>query len=174
MQNLQNLSIRELESLLLEELDNVRKAEEHFQKKKVELALNFKRIDPKVNKISTTIDLTHTNESIKAELIRRIMAARNEVKRINALTAKMGSIPFSEFEQTFNAELTESKVVQILRNLHATDEEINDMLQILRGDEDYEEIRDAYNTYQIDKIIEEGGEVIPEEEAIDFFANRQQ
>ena len=86
----------------------------------------------------------------------------------------MGSIPFSEFEKTFGAELTDSRVVQILRNLHATDEEINDMLQILRGDEDYEEIRDAYNTYQVDKIIEEGGEVIPEEEAVDFFANRQQ
>lgn len=174
MDKLQSLSIRDLESILLEELDNVRKAEERFQKKKVELALNFKRIDPKVNKISTTIDLTHTNESIKADLIRRIMAARNEAKRIDMLTLRMGQIPFSEFEQTFSAELTDSRIVQILRNLHATDEEINDMLQILRGDEDYEEIRDAYNTYQVDKIIEEGGEVIPEEEAIDFFANRQQ
>ncbi len=174
MENLQSLSIRELEALLLEELNNIKAAQERFNKKKIELALNFKRIDPKVEKISTLIDLAHTNEMVKANLIRRIMAARAQVKRIDALTLKMGSIPFSEFERTFSAELTDSRVVQILRNLHATDDEINDMLQILRGDEDYEEIRDAYNTYQVDKIIEEGGEVIPEEEAIDFFANRQQ
>lgn len=174
MENLQSLSIRELEALLLEELNNIKAAQERFNKKKIELALNFKRIDPKVEKISTLIDLAHTNEMVKANLIRRIMAARAQVKRIDALTLKMGSIPFSEFERTFSAELTDSRVIQILRNLHATDDEINDMLQILRGDEDYEEIRDAYNTYQVDKIIEEGGEVIPEEEAIDFFANRQQ
>lgn len=174
MENLKSLSIRELEALLLEELNNIKAAQERFNKKKIELALNFKRIDPKVEKISTLIDLAHTNEMVKANLIRRIMAARAQVKRIDALTLKMGSIPFSEFERTFSAELTDSRVVQILRNLHATDDEINDMLQILRGDEDYEEIRDAYNTYQVDKIIEEGGEVIPEEEAIDFFANRQQ
>lgn len=174
MENLQSLSIRELEALLLEELNNIKAAQERFNKKKIELALNFKRIDPKVEKISTLIDLAHTNEMVKANLIRRINAARAQVKRIDALTLKMGSIPFSEFERTFSAELTDSRVVQILRNLHATDDEINDMLQILRGDEDYEEIRDAYNTYQVDKIIEEGGEVIPEEEAIDFFANRQQ
>lgn len=174
MENLQSLSIKELEALLFKELDNVKKAQERFNKKKIELSLNFKRIDPKIEKISTLIDLAHTHESIKADLIRRIMAARAQVKRIDALTLKMGSIPFREFEQTFSAQLTDSRVVQILRNLHATDEEINDMLQILRGDEDYEEIRDAYNTYQVDKIIEEGGEVIPEEEAIDFFTNRQQ
>lgn len=174
MENLQSLSIRELEALLLEELNNVKAAQERFNKKKIELSLNFKRIDPKIEKISTLIDLAHTNEVVKANLIKRIMAARAQVKRIDALTSKMGSIPFSEFEKTFGAELTDSRVVQILRNLHATDEEINDMLQILRGDEDYEEIRDAYNTYQVDKIIEEGGEVIPEEEAVDFFANRQQ
>lgn len=174
MENLEKLSVRELETLLLQELNNVEKAKSRFNSKKVELSLNFKRIDPKVTKISTLIDLTYSNEAIKSNLIKRIMTAREEVKRIDALTFKMGSIPFNEFERTFSAELTDSRVVQILRNLHATDEEIDYMLQILRGDEAYEEIRDAYNTYQVDKIIEEGGEVIPEEEAVDFFANRQQ
>lgn len=174
MPQLQSLSIRELKDILLEELHQVEEAKRAFQKKKVDLLLNYKKIDVKAVKISTTIDFSLAKESIKQDLINRIAKARQQVESIKSITAKLGTLSFKEFESTFSAQLTDSRVVEILRNLHATEEEINDMLQILRGDEDYEDIRDAYNTYQVDKIIEEGGEVIPEEEAIDFFANRQQ
>ena len=85
MENLEKLSVRELETLLLQELNNVEKAKSRFNSKKVELSLNFKRIDPKVTKISTLIDLTYSNEAIKSNLIKRIMTAREEVKRIDAL-----------------------------------------------------------------------------------------
>lgn len=172
--DLNMFSIEELQVELQKELQNIENAKQKFERRKMEISLNYKKISPKAHKINTLVDFTLGQQPMKTELIKRIQAARAEVNRIEKLTAQLGNIAFSEFERTFNVDLTDSKVVRILRNLHATEEDIEAMLLILRGDEDYEEIRDQYNTYKIDQIEAEGGVTVPDEEAIDFFANRWQ
>lgn len=166
---LNNLSIRDLEAELLKELQNVEAAKKRFSAKKAALALNFKKIDVKGIKIPTTHDFSLSEQSIKQDLVRRIMLARGEVSRINNLTANLGNISFKEFETTFGASLTDSKIVQILRNLHATDEEIDELLSQMRGDEDYDEIKDRYDDYKVNQMIEQGGVVIPHEEVEAYF-----
>lgn len=175
MNELSQLSVKELENELMKELKNVEDAKSRFTQKKIDLSLNYKRIDPKVEKIKTTIDIRLTEQSIKQDLIKRIMAARLQVKKIDSMTSRLGTLSFSEFESTFNSALTESRVVSILRNLGATDEEIEELLQTLRGDEDYEELKDIYNTYKIDKFLEDGDyEEMSSDEYLDSFSNPSQ
>lgn len=151
MNELSQLSVKELENELMKELKNVEDAKSRFTQKKIDLSLNYKRIDPKVEKIKTTIDIRLTEQSIKQDLIKRIMAARLQVKKIDSMTSRLGTLSFKEFESTFNSALTESRVVSILRNLGVDDEGIEELLKTLRGDEDYNELRDIANTYLIDK-----------------------
>lgn len=174
--NLENLSIMELRIKLREAVAEVAAAEKEFSEAKKALSLNYKKIAPKGLAIGfTNIKLDESDFELKKELIRKIKTANKKAKQIRHMTENLGNLSIQEFTKGFEDNLTASTAVIILRNLGADEKEINEILENADfNDEDYEEIRDAYNDYKINKFMEDGAEVIPREDAISFFMNRQQ
>lgn len=174
--NLENLNIMELTIKLREAVADVAAAEKEFSEAKKSLSLNYKKIAPKgLAPNFTSVRFDQTDFELKKELIRKIKTAQSKAKQIRHMTENLSNLSIKEFTKGFEDKLTASRAVIILRNLGASEEEINEILESADfNDEDYEEIRDAYNEYKINKIMEAGAEVIPREEAISFFTNRQQ
>lgn len=172
----ESLSIAELRRLLRIAVAEVTTAEKEFSEAKKTLALNYKKIAPKgLSYGFTNIDFDQSDLDLKKELIRKIKIANKKAEQIRHMTANLSNLSIKEFTKGFEDSLTASTAVIILRNLGADEDEINEILKNADfNDEDYEEIRDAYNEYKINKLMDEGAEVIPREDAISFFMNRQQ
>lgn len=174
--NLENLTIMELRIQLREAVAEVAVAEKEFSETKKSMTLNYKKIAPKGLALGfTNVKLDQSDAELKKELIKKIKIAKNKAAQIRHMTANLSNLSIKEFTKGFEDKLTASTAVIILRNLGADEKEIDEILRNADfNDEDYEEIRDAYNDYKINKYMDEGAEVIPREDAISFFMNRQQ
>ena len=173
---LQDLNIMELRVKLLEAVADVAAAEKEFSEAKKQLALGYKKIAPKgLSTGFTTVKFDQSEAELKQELIKKIKAAKTKATQIRHMTANLGNLTMKEFTKGFEDKLTTSAAVKILKNLGATDEEINDILKDADfNDEDYNEIKEAYEDYKANQAIEAGAQTIPREDVISFFMNRQQ
>lgn len=177
IKELGSLSVRELSDILRGEIATLDLAKKEFEQAKIQQTLNFKKVGIKTPSNLGQINLEDTDAAIKQQLIRKIMAARAAIVKVRTATRDLGRLSFSSFERAYMGDLTVSAAVQILRNLGASEEDIEQILLMIRGDENYDELREVYADYQINKYLEENenARIIPREEIErDFFGNGRQ
>lgn len=176
---LRDLSVQELEIRLNQLMGEIRQAQKEFQQTTAQMSLAYKRIQPKGLSTSFTNIKFDSDTTIKEQLISKIQTAQARLAKIKSLTAKVSKMSPEQFKEANKADLSDSTAIKILRNLGATEEEINLLLsKYLAGDEDYDEIKDVYDTYKANEMLEnEGAEEIKpmsNEEMVDFFRNGHQ
>ena len=174
--NLMDLSIRELHLKLQEAMADVAAAEREFKEAKNSLSLGYKKISPKgLSSNFASIKFDQSENDMKKEIISKIKAAKSKATQIRRMTANLGNLTMKEFTKGFEDKITTSAAVKILKNLSATDKEIDDILSnAMFDEEDYDEIKEAYEDYKANKALEAGAKTIPREDVISFFMNRQQ
>lgn len=139
---LESLSIKELEALLEEEQIKGKNLRNKIKTKMLKISVEMKRYNISTGNTEGGIDY---NKNIKQQLIARIKAARqyntklsgqwNQIKDLTGLSALHAIL--LNFDN-----IDTSKQVEILRNLGYSEAEIDIILAEIRGDEEYDELKD--------------------------------
>lgn len=173
---LQDLSVQDLEIRLHAAMEDVRVAQKEFQHATAQMALGYKKIQPKgLSPTFGKVDLS-SDESIKEQLIRKIKAAEAKAAKIRSITAKLGKASPQKFQKENITDIGDSAAVRILQHLGASEDEIDDLLSnYLAGDEEYEEIKQVYEDYKVNQMLGvDEVESVSNEEAISIFMKGHQ
>lgn len=157
---LEKLSIPQLENLLEEEQIKGQNLRNKIKTKMLKISAEMKRYNISTGNIEFgNIDY---NKNIKRQLIAKINAAR----KYNAkLSSQWDSIKDLSGLAALHKVLVEfdnvdtSKQVEILRNLGYSESEIDIILAEIRGDEDYEELKDKANDIIVNYYLGDAEEV---------------
>ena len=156
MENLESLSLRELEKILEGEKNQIKHYRAKIKSKMVQISASMKKYD-----ISTGPDMTiQFDQMKKAQLISKIKSARIYK---NQLMKQFDTIKNVSIESALNAlllgygNITVSKEVEMLRNIGYSESEIDIILSEIRGDETYEELKDKADTIITNHYLDEGG-----------------
>lgn len=139
---LEKLSINELETVLEEEKAKGTELVNKIKTKMLKISTEMKRYNISMAPLSISINY---NQNIKQQLIAKIRAARqynmklsaqwNEIRNLSGLeTLHKILISYDNVDT--------SKQVEILRNLGYSEAEIDIILAEIRGDEEYDELKE--------------------------------
>ena len=157
--DLENLSVKELEALLNQEQLKGKSLRNKIKTKMLKISVEMKRYNISTGE-PNTVDYT---KNIKRQLIAKIRSAQSYNR---TLTQQWEAIKNITTADVLNATLlgygniTVSKQVEILRNIGYSEEEIDIILSEIRGDEEYEELKDKADTILTNHYIAEGGVVV--------------
>lgn len=139
---LEKLSIHELEAILEEEKAKGTELINKIKTKMLKISAEMKRYN--ISTVPLGISLNY-NQNIKQQLIAKIRAARqynmklsvqwNEIRNLSGLKALHKILISYDNVDT-------SKQVEILRNLGYSEAEIDIILAEIRGDEEYDELKE--------------------------------
>ena len=139
---LEKLSIQELETLLEEEKVKTINLRNRIKTKMLKISAELKRYNISTGPAGSSIDY---NKNVKKQLIAKIQAARQYNTK---LTKQWDSIKDLTGLSAIHAVLIgfdnidTSKQVEILRNLGYSEAEIDIILAEIRGDEEYDELKE--------------------------------
>lgn len=139
---LEKLSIHELEAILEEEKAKGTELINKIKTKMLKISAEMKRYNISTAPLSISLNY---NQNIKQQLIAKIRAARqynmklsvqwNEIRNLSGLEALHKILISYDNVDT-------SKQVEILRNLGYSEAEIDIILAEIRGDEEYDELKE--------------------------------
>ena len=145
--NLEDLSYKQLEELYAKEVKKTMEIRNKIKTEILRVSTDFKKFEVSESKIIKNKDFT--NKTKKALLLAKLRATiaynqqlsrqLSQIKKVNSkdmLSALLGGFD----------NITESKQVAILRNMGYSADEINIILKEIRGDEEYEELKEIAET----------------------------
>lgn len=157
--NLENLSIEELETLLQEEKVKTVNLRNKIKTKMLKVSAELKRYNVSTGPAGTAIDY---QKNVKKQLIEKIKAARQYNSK---LTKQWDSIKDLTGLSAIHAVLIgfdnidTSKQVEMLRNLGYSEAEIDIILAEIRGDEEYDELKEKAADIIVNYYIGDAEEV---------------
>lgn len=157
--DLENLSVKELEALLQQEQLKGKNLRNKIKTKMLKISVEMKRYNISTGEPNTV----NYTKNIKRQLIAKIRSAQSYNK---TLAKQWDAIKDTTTINALNAillgydNITVSKQVEMLRNIGYSEEEIDIILSEIRGDEDYEELKDKADTIITNHYIEEGGVIV--------------
>lgn len=167
---LDNMDITQLKNYLIQEQKDVNALQSHLVKLRDKAKEQLQSFKVESIKFETT---DFNNQAEKARLINQIKEARMKKLALMAAKKQMEMI-LKAADDTKKAINAPDKLISILKNLGADNDEIQKALVELGGnDYDYDEIREWHEDYQIEafenKMIEEGYQLIDRSEAESYF-----
>lgn len=161
MFELGNLNTIELTKILKEEQREIANLRKEIKTHMLRVSQAMKKYTISTKGVDLPINLEKGN--VKQELIRRISEARaykavlkNQLSTIKGISDRDILNKFFTSQNVDNIEV--SKQVEILRNIGYSEEEIDVILAQIRGDEDYEELRDKAEQIILEWYLENGAE----------------
>lgn len=161
MFELGNLTTIELTKILKEEQKEIASLRKEIKSHMLRVSQTMKKYTISTKGIDLPINLE--KGSAKLQLINRINEARaykavlkNQLETIKGISEKDILHKFFTSQNVDNIEV--SKQVEILRNIGYSEEEIDVILAQVRGDEDYEELRDKAEQIILEWYLQNGGE----------------
>lgn len=167
---LENLSVAELEKILEEETVKSVNLRNKIKTKMLKISVEMKRYE-----VSTgpKISSTDFNKNIKAQLITKIKTARAYNTKLNSEWNKIKDLTGIQALHSILIgfdNIEASKQVEILRNIGYSEEEIDIILSQIRGDEEYEELKEKANDIIVNWYLDNGGEIDTGFEAVNPYA----
>lgn len=161
MFELGNLNTIELTKILKEEQREIANLRKEIKTQMLRVSQTMKKYTISTKGIDLPINLEKGNA--KLQLINRINEARaykavlkNQLSTIKGISEKEILHKFFTDQSVDNIEV--SKQVEILRNIGYSEEEIDVILAQIRGDEDYEELRDKAEQIILEWFLQNGEE----------------
>lgn len=170
--DLNKLSVRELQDLLSKEESRAKELRGLIKTKMLKISSDFKRYEVGRTKNGGNVNFNN-GENIKRQLINKIMGMQ---KYNEKLRSQWNEIKGLDSKQLLHKALTSfdnievSKQVEILRNIGYSESEIDIILAQIRGDEEYEELRDKAEQIMVDWYLENGGEIADDDYAVNPYA----
>lgn len=139
---LEKLSINELEAVLEEEKAKGTELINKIKTKMLKISTEMKRYNISMAPLSISLNY---NQNIKQQLIAKIKAARQYNMKLNAQWNEISNLSGLEALHKILISydnVDTSKQVEILRNLGYSEAEIDIILAEIRGDEEYDELKE--------------------------------